>query len=168
MIAMHTNQTHGPHHDMSHLWLGGFDPKCDPPRQPDSEARNSPQCGPRILIVEDELFVAWHLEDILRELDLDVCGVVSEGQAAVDKAAALKPDVVLIDIHLNGTMDGIEAARRIRQISGANIVFVTAYSDAGVLKRIEREVPSAPVLAKPVSREDIWAAIAPIVDGAGH
>ncbi|MGH6683432.1 MAG: response regulator [Pseudolabrys sp.] len=153
---------------MTRLWLGDFDPKSDPPRQPDSEAQDSPQRGPRILVVEDELFVAWHLEDILRDLDLDICGVVSEGQGAVDKAAALKPDIVLMDIHLNGTMDGIEAARRIRQVCGADIVFVTAYTDDGVLKRIEREVPSAPVLVKPVSREDIWTAIAPIVDGGAQ
>ena len=115
MIAMHTNQSHGTRqamghgmsHDINHLWLGGFDPKGEPRRQLQSEAQDAPQCGPRILLVEDELLVAWHLEDILRELDLDICGVVSEGQAAIDEAAALKPDIILKDIHLAGTMDGI-------------------------------------------------------------
>jgi CheY-like chemotaxis protein len=164
MVALQMNQTQTPRYGTAHLWLGDTDAKNDSPRQPGAKPDTSSQREARILIVEDEVFVAWHLEDILRDLDLDICGVASDGRTAIDKTAELKPDVVFMDIHLSGPMDGIETARRIRQISGANIVFITAYSDDGMRKRIQAEVPGAPVLAKPASLENIWAAIGRLVD----
>lgn len=129
-----------------------------------SEPAPFAQSNLRVLIVEDELFVAWHVEDILRELKLDVCGVAAGGQEAIEKATELKADLILMDIHLDGPIDGIEAAQRIRQNSSAGIIFITAYSDVTVLKRIQTEVPGAPVLAKPASLEKVRAAIVQVID----
>jgi CheY-like chemotaxis protein len=113
----------------------------------------------RILVVEDEIFVAWHLESVLRDLDYAVCGLVPDGETAVEKADQLEADLVLMDINLKGDIDGVEAARRIRLHAAAPIIFITAYSDAHTLARIEKAVPGAPVLAKPVAPQRLRTAI---------
>lgn len=117
------------------------------------------QGKPRILVVEDEIFVAWHLESVLHDLDYAVCGLVPDGESAVVKADALNADLILMDINLKGDIDGVEAARRIRQGGDAAIIFITAYSDPQTLSRIEKTIPGAPVLAKPVSPGRLRAAI---------
>ena len=100
----------------------------------------SPQAA-RVLIVEDELFVAWHLESLVRDLKYDVCGLVPDGEGAVEQAGDLEADLILMDISLSGGMDGIEAARRIREDRDTPIIFITAYSDAATLARIKELVP---------------------------
>lgn len=117
----------------------------------------------RVLIVEDELFVAWHLESLVRDLDLDVCALVPDGEGAIEQASDLDADLILMDISLSGRIDGVEAARRIRSERDTGIVFITAYSDAATLARIKQEVPGAPVLAKPVSLERLRTAIASVL-----
>src|SRR5262245_64081829 len=131
-----------------------------------SAERSIPMASPqraRVLIVEDELFVAWHLESLVRDLKYDVCGLVPDGEGAVEQAADHKADLVLMDISLSGEMDGIEAARRIQQERKTPIIFITAYSDAATLERIKQLVPQAPVLAKPISPERLRNAIASVL-----
>lgn len=120
----------------------------------------------RVLIVEDEIFVAWHLEALVRDLDYSVCGMVPDGEGAVAKAEALGADVILMDINLKGEIDGVEAARRIRETFDAPIIFVTAYSDPKTLGRIENAVPGATVLAKPVAVGRLGQAIADALGNA--
>lgn len=67
----------------------------------------------RILIFEDMLFVAWDLESMLQGLGFDVCGLAPTGEAAIELAAGLNPNFLLVDINLGHGIDGIEAARRI-------------------------------------------------------
>ena len=108
---------------------------------------------PRVLIVEDELLVAWHLETLAREQQLDVCGLVPDGDGAIESAGDLDVDLILMDIRLAGRMDGIEAARRIRERRATPIIFITAHSDPANRAHIERVVPGAPVLTKPVTAD---------------
>lgn len=119
---------------------------------------------PRILVVEDEIFVAWHLESVLRDLDYRVCGLVPDGEDAVAKVNQLEADLVLMDINLKGDIDGIEAARRIREAVNAYIIFITAYSDPTTLARIQETVPGAQVLSKPVAPGRLRAAIQRMLD----
>ena len=114
---------------------------------------------PRAVVVEDELFVAWHIESMLTDVDVEVCGIASQGLEAIEKAVALRPEIVVMDINLGEGMDGIEAARRIRELTDAQIVFVTAYGDAKTLKRIEQELPGTEVLSKPTSSAKLKHAI---------
>jgi CheY-like chemotaxis protein len=118
---------------------------------------------PRVLIVEDEIFVAWHLEATLQELNLTVCGMAPDGQSAIDKARKLDADLILMDINLQGDMDGIEAVRQIRETHTAPVIFITAYSDPVTLGRIRKIAPDAPVLAKPVSLNVLKAAVASVM-----
>ena len=94
--------------------------------------------SPRVLIVEDELLVAWHLESLAREQHLEVCGLVPDGDGAIEQAVDLDVDLILMDIRLAGRMDGIEAARRIREQRDTPIIFVTAHGDPATRAQIER------------------------------
>jgi CheY-like chemotaxis protein len=117
----------------------------------------------RVLIVEDELLVAWHLESLVRDQSLEVCALVPDGQGAIEQAGDLDADLILMDIRLAGRMDGIEAARRIRENRGTPIIFITAHGDPTTRAHIERTVPGAPVLAKPVTGERLREAIAAVI-----
>ena len=87
-----------------------------PPREPGSA---------RVLIVEDEEIVAKNLENRLAKLGYEVTGSVSMGQAAIDHVARERPDVVLMDMPLHGPMEGMEAARKIRERFQVPVVDVT-------------------------------------------
>ena len=116
------------------------------------QARSTSQV-PRVLIVEDELLVAWHLESLAREQNLEVCGLVPDGDGAIEQAIDLDVDLILMDIRLAGRMDGIEAARRIREQRDTPIIFITAHGDPATRAQIEQVLPGTPVLAKPITAD---------------
>ena len=118
---------------------------------------------PRVLIVEDELLVAWHLESLSRELNLEVCGLVPDGDGAIEQAVDLDADLILMDIRLAGRMDGIEAARRIREQRATPIIFITAHGDPATRTKIEQLLPGMPVLAKPITVDSLKAAVASVL-----
>ena len=117
----------------------------------------------RVLIVEDELLVAWHLESLSREQNLEVCGLVPDGDGAIEQAVDLDADLILMDIRLAGRMDGIEAARRIREQRDTPIIFITAHGDPETREKIEKALPGMPVLAKPITAESLKQAIASVL-----
>jgi two-component system, response regulator PdtaR len=84
---------------------------------------------PRILVVEDEAIVSADIQDHLVNFGYEVVGATDAGEPAIQLARELKPDLVLMDIMLNGPMDGAEAARQIRAESKLPVVFLTANSD---------------------------------------
>ena len=132
---------------------------------PASEAvadRRKIDAGLRVLIVEDELLVAWHLESLVRDQKHEVCSLVPDGQGAIEQAGDLDADLVLMDVRLAGRMDGIEAARRIRESRDTPIIFVTAHGDAQTRAHIQHVVPGAPVLSKPVTADKLREAIAAV------
>jgi CheY-like chemotaxis protein len=112
----------------------------------------------KILIVEDESLVALALQMSLERAGYDVCEPVATGEEAIESTRKENPDVVLMDVHLVGGMDGIEAARRIGDFSSAAIIFVTGYSDQGLRDRTLALRPIA-YLTKPVEPEDVEAAL---------
>jgi DNA-binding NarL/FixJ family response regulator len=112
---------------------------------------SSPSQRPRALIVEDEVLIALGLEADLNGLGFDVCGLAANARQAIPLAMENAPDIAVIDIYLNGARDGIETARMLRELCGVPVVFVTAYSDEeGIMERIWRQVPGAPILSKPL------------------
>jgi len=131
-------------------------------------ASRAEQRGPssqtvRVLIVEDELLVAWHLETLMREQRHEVCGMVPDGDGAIEQAVDLDVDLILMDIRLAGRMDGLEAARRIREQRDTPIIFITAHGDPVMRASIDQIAPGAPVLAKPVSADRLRDAVARVL-----
>jgi CheY-like chemotaxis protein len=72
------------------------------------------------------------------------------------------PDVVLMDVCLEGGREGIEAARWLREVCDVPIVFVTGYADRDTIERIHERVPGAPVLPKPVYKDRLADAVAEV------
>lgn len=121
------------------------------------------QIRPCALIVEDEPFVALDLEDAMSELGFYVCGVAPTQERACSLAASEHPDVILMDVCLEGGREGIDAARWLREACRAEVVFITGYTDRATLQRIEEEVPGAPVLPKPVSHAHLAEVVAALI-----
>jgi two-component system, response regulator PdtaR len=108
---------------------------------------------PRVLIVEDESIIALATKSNLKRMGCEVVGTAATGQQAVDYAVRKQPDVVLMDIMLEGSMDGIEAASRIREKKpDLPIIYCTAYTDAGTRVLAARTNPKA-FMCKPLDYE---------------
>lgn len=91
-----------------------------------------------ILVVEDDEHVSTVLEARLQSFGYDVCAIAKSGPAAVRKAVDHNPDLVLMDILLEGDMNGVEAAELIHNQVDVPIVFVTCLSDQALLERAVR------------------------------
>ena len=94
-----------------------------------------------ILIVEDEGIIARDIRQQLMELGYEVVGDTPTGEASLTLTEQLKPSLVLMDIHLAGKMDGIEAAQAIRKRFGTPVVFLTAFAGAETLERAKLTEP---------------------------
>jgi signal transduction histidine kinase len=111
-----------------------------------------------IMIIEDEGIVALHLARRLESLGHTVPVVVGSGPEAVRQAAVVQPDLVLMDIHLKGEMDGIEAAEQIRAQGDIPIVYLTAYADDPTLQRAKITEPYG-YLLKPFQTRELQITI---------
>ncbi|EPR34219.1 putative PAS/PAC sensor protein [Alkalidesulfovibrio alkalitolerans DSM 16529] len=99
------------------------------------------QVGARILVVEDEAIVALDIQSRLRNLGYSVARAVSSGEAAIEAARELQPDLILMDIMLEGEVDGITAAGHIRERQQIPIIYLTAYADEQTLQRAKATDP---------------------------
>ncbi|MBE0533197.1 MAG: response regulator [Rhodospirillales bacterium] len=109
----------------------------------------------QVMIVEDERIVALHLKQQLVRLGYEVDGIASNGDQALSSIERQRPDVVLMDIHLDGDMDGIETAARIDDIP---VIYLTAYSEDTTLERARATKPFG-YLVKPISERELHATI---------
>ena len=112
----------------------------------------------RILIVEDEMVISMELAATLRRLGYDVAGQVTTGEDAISKAGSTDPDLILMDIRLQGNIDGIEAAGRIRDEYDIPVIFLTAHSDEHTLERAISTQPSG-YLIKPIRDRELYSTI---------
>jgi CheY-like chemotaxis protein len=108
----------------------------------------------RILVVEDELITAEAIAEILKDAGYGIAGIVSSGWQAVLNTAELKPDLVLLDIKLKGSVDGVMAAHKIQEQYNIPVVFLTALSDYATKQRIAHSKPYG-YLVKPIKAEEL-------------
>jgi two-component system, cell cycle sensor histidine kinase and response regulator CckA len=118
----------------------------------------------RILIVEDERLIAIDLQRRLTRLGYTVVALAASGMEAIQKALTLRPDVVLMDIRLQGPMDGVEAAREIRASLRVPVVFMTAYVDEETTQRIRATSPWG-YLHKPFTVQLVQSMLEQVLDG---
>lgn len=95
----------------------------------------------RIMVVEDEAIVSLDIANRLKHLGYQVVGGASTGEGAVAMAGEIRPELVLMDIMLEGRMDGIEAAGIIKDQYGIPVVYLTAYADDETLGRAKVTSP---------------------------
>ena len=112
----------------------------------------------KILVVEDEAVILLQLEDILNTIGYTVAGLAASGEDAVEKARRLKPDLVLMDIVMPGSMDGIEAAKIINEELDIPVVFVTSYADDTIIEKAKNVKPYG-YIVKPFNELVIKATI---------
>jgi PAS domain S-box-containing protein len=113
---------------------------------------------PSILVVEDEAIVANDIKETLQGLGYTVTGTAKSGEIALEKVAESNPDLVLMDIHLASSMDGIETAGKIHARFDIPVIFLTAYADTALLERAKITEPYGYVL-KPYEERGLHSAI---------
>ena len=112
----------------------------------------------KILIVEDEPIVALELQDRLEKLGYNIIDTVSTGEQAIKTTEETNPDLILMDIHLKGEMDGIKTAQHIKHTQNIPIIYLTAYADDETLNRARITTPYA-YIVKPFEERELQSNI---------
>jgi CheY-like chemotaxis protein len=112
----------------------------------------------RVLIVEDEGLIARDIENMVLNAGYEVCGIASSGEEAIEKADKTQPDLILMDIVLQGEMDGVEAAEQIRERFNIPVIYLTAHTDEITLQRAKLTEPLGYSL-KPVEQKELMTVI---------
>jgi CheY-like chemotaxis protein len=115
----------------------------------------------KILIVEDENIIALDIRSMLEDLGYMVTAIASSGEESIRKASKIKPDLVLMDIKLKGSIDGVSAGEEIYRQFQIPIVYLTAYSDQSTINRINSGKNGNPstVINKPFDEGELQTVI---------
>ena len=119
--------------------------------------------GETILVVEDELLVGVELQELLTDVGYSIPEVVDNGSRALEFVRERHPDLILMDIRIRGSIDGVETAAQIRKTSDVPIIFVTANSDPTYVARING-IRSDGMLFKPFQDSDLKASVAMVFE----
>ena len=114
--------------------------------------------GERVLIVEDEKIIAFDLQRRLKSFGFEVVGSCSSGAEALEACDRERPDLVLMDIMLDGALDGIETAKILLEKFQIPSIFLTAYSDSATLERAKVAQPLAYII-KPFKERELYTTI---------
>ncbi len=106
------------------------------------------------MIVEDEAIVAEEIKTNLEGMGYSVTAIVKTGESAIEKAEIHRPNAILMDIRLEGQIDGIEAAEHIRSLLGIPVIFLTAHADEERLDRAKLTLPFG-YLVKPIQDQNL-------------
>lgn len=113
---------------------------------------------PKILIVEDDAITALGLRRMLENLKYDVVAIARSGSETLELSDKMRPDIVLMDIVLEGSIDGIETAGRIRKSFDIPVVYITSSTDQQTLERAKKTEPYGYII-KPVSMNELYSTI---------
>lgn len=113
----------------------------------------------KILIVEDNVLISDNFDEFLTDLGHEVVGVETSGEGAVETAKLKQPDLVLMDISLEGNINGKQAAELItRHDSSVKFVFMTGLADSETIKELGM-FDNCRVMTKPVPCNDLQAVL---------
>ena len=113
---------------------------------------------PRVFVVEDEMIISRDIQRTLLTLGYEVAGHAVSGISAIEKTRESRPDLVLMDIHLKGEMDGIETAAIIARELSIPVVYLTAFADVETVERAKETMPFG-YLLKPFEERELRTAI---------
>ena len=116
------------------------------------------KAGKKILIVEDEVIVAMEIEMHLQMNNFIVVGKCQSSKKAIEVSLEKKPDLIMMDINIQGEHDGVQAAKIILDSYKPSILFLSAYNDADTIERI-KQIPDSKLLPKPFSVHDLLKTI---------
>lgn len=112
----------------------------------------------KVLVVDDEAIITLQLEERLTRIGYKVVGMAASGEDAITKARALKPEIVLMDIVMPGTINGIAAAKVIHEELDIPVIFVTSYADDKIIEEAKRVHPYG-YIVKPFNELELKAAM---------
>lgn len=112
----------------------------------------------KVVIVEDEALIALDLEMIIESMDYNVVGISDNGDEALDLISSRDPDLILLDVNINGRLDGIQLGEIIRSKTKKPFVYITSYADKETLDRAKHTLPYGYIL-KPFSEAELIATI---------
>ena len=112
----------------------------------------------KVLIVEDDLILNLLYESYMERLGFETEGELVYGKTAIEKARELEPDLILMDISLEGDIDGIEAMKEIHSFSDIPVIYITGNTDPYHKKRAE-ETGYLDYLNKPIEFDDLKTSI---------
>jgi DNA-binding LytR/AlgR family response regulator len=112
----------------------------------------------RVLIVEDQSLIAESLAAMLARNQMEVVGICQSGEEAIEKARLSVPNVLLMDIHLKGALDGIATAKIINDEAQIPIIYLSDHTDSKTVDRAKQTFPAS-YLAKPFNEPDLVRAI---------
>lgn len=112
----------------------------------------------RIVVVEDEVLIAKHIENILNKENYNVVGVAHDYDSALDYIKNRSPDFLILDISLDGDKDGIQLAQIVKEKFDIPFMFLTALGDKATLDRAKRVNPSGYII-KPFTPRDLISSI---------
>jgi len=112
----------------------------------------------KILIVEDESIIAEDISDSLISLGYRITDIVYSGEEAIQSATKSRPDLVLMDVNLQGEIDGITAAEVIRSRFEIPVIYLTAYADENTLRRVNKTKPFG-YIVKPFEEKNLHTTI---------
>ena len=115
-------------------------------------------CDTDILIVEDERIVAEDIKSTLLELGYGVCGIAPSGQKALATIERRDPDLVLMDIVLQGELNGIETTEKLQGTTDVPVVYLSAYGDNSTIERAKKTTPFGYIM-KPFEDNELRSAI---------
>jgi CheY-like chemotaxis protein len=107
-----------------------------------------------IMLVEDSGIQVADIEETLEDESIRIEWVHKSGEDALDQLESASPDLVLMDINLEGDLDGVEATERIREEMDVPVVYLTAYSNEKYMERVE-ESDALAFLVKPLEKQDL-------------
>jgi two-component system, response regulator PdtaR len=111
-----------------------------------------------ILVVEDDALLSSHICEVLVELEFVVAGCASSGAEALSFAERNRPALALVDIHISGSMDGIELAQLLRERFGVPSIFLSGIRDDQVIERARAAGPLG-FLQKPFRPSQVFDAL---------
>lgn len=112
----------------------------------------------KVLVVEDDAIIEKLIESRLHALGYTVCGNAETAESAIFCAVSQNPDVILMDIQLKGTLDGIDAAKIIRKSLSPHIIFLTGLTSPDIIRRAKEVHPDG-FIQKPFSDTDLRVAL---------
>ena len=121
--------------------------------------------GESILVVEDDGLIAFYLSELLEKAGYLIIGLASTGEMVLRKLEEpKKPDLILMDVGLAGSLDGIETAQLVRQRFSVPLIFLTGYPSGITLERM-REVEPEGYIIKPFQERNLLTAVRKAIDG---
>ncbi|KYG81383.1 LytTR family two component transcriptional regulator [Roseivirga ehrenbergii] len=114
--------------------------------------------SPRILIVEDEPFIAENLQEMLGIFGYEQTEIANSANQAIKAIKASLPDLILLDVKIKGDQDGIELGGIIHEQYKVPFVYITSYSDKETVNRAKHTRPLG-FIVKPFTKDDVYAAI---------